>query len=84
MSQILDNKKQFQKSIYTILILITVFTVIKIEIHHISPLFLSRAHQRLTPMVTGHQIRMNRILRNGKMLCIPMDHGISNGPLKGI
>ncbi|CUR51319.1 2-amino-3,7-dideoxy-D-threo-hept-6-ulosonate synthase [Nitrosotalea devaniterrae] len=35
-------------------------------------------------MVTGHQIRMNRILRNGKMLCIPMDHGISSGPLKGI
>ncbi|SMH70331.1 2-amino-3,7-dideoxy-D-threo-hept-6-ulosonate synthase [Candidatus Nitrosotalea okcheonensis] len=50
----------------------------------IPPLFLSRAHQRLTPMVTGHQIRMNRILRNGKMLCIPMDHGISSGPLKGI
>jgi fructose-bisphosphate aldolase/2-amino-3,7-dideoxy-D-threo-hept-6-ulosonate synthase len=35
-------------------------------------------------MVTGHQLRMNRILRAGKMLCIPMDHGISSGPLKGI
>ena len=35
-------------------------------------------------MVTGYQIRMNRILKNGKMLCIPMDHGISSGPLKGI
>ncbi len=35
-------------------------------------------------MVTGFQIRMNRILKSGKMLCIPMDHGISSGPLKGI
>src|SRR3989442_9976542 len=35
-------------------------------------------------MVTGYQVRMNRILRNGKMLCIPMDHGISSGPIKGI
>ncbi len=35
-------------------------------------------------MVTGHQIRLNRILRKGKMLCIPMDHGISNGPIEGI
>ena len=35
-------------------------------------------------MVSGHQIRLNRILRKGKMLCIPMDHGISNGPIKGL
>ncbi len=35
-------------------------------------------------MVTGHQIRLNRILRKGKMLCIPMDHGISNGPIDGL
>ncbi len=35
-------------------------------------------------MVTGLQIRLNRILRKGKMLCIPMDHGISNGPMKGL
>jgi fructose-bisphosphate aldolase / 2-amino-3,7-dideoxy-D-threo-hept-6-ulosonate synthase len=35
-------------------------------------------------MVTGVQIRLNRILRDGKMLCIPMDHGISNGPIKGL
>jgi len=27
---------------------------------------------------------MNRILKNGKMLCIPVDHGISSGPIKGI
>lgn len=35
-------------------------------------------------MVTGQQIRLNRILRRGKMLCIPMDHGISMGPVKGL
>ncbi len=35
-------------------------------------------------MVTGVEIRLNRILRDGKMLCIPMDHGISNGPIKGL
>jgi fructose-bisphosphate aldolase/2-amino-3,7-dideoxy-D-threo-hept-6-ulosonate synthase len=29
-------------------------------------------------MVSGHQIRLNRILRDGKMLCIPMDHGTWN------
>ncbi len=35
-------------------------------------------------MVSGHQIRLNRILLEGKMLCIPMDHGISNGPIEGL
>ena len=35
-------------------------------------------------MVTGKEIRMNRIMRKGKMLCIPMDHGISNGPIEGL
>ncbi len=35
-------------------------------------------------MVSGHEIRMNRIMRKGKMLCIPMDHGISNGPIEGL
>lgn len=35
-------------------------------------------------MVSGIQIRLNRILRKGKMLCIPMDHGISNGPISGL
>ncbi len=35
-------------------------------------------------MVSGRQIRMDRIMRDGKMLCIPMDHGISNGPIKGL
>ncbi len=35
-------------------------------------------------MLTGVEIRLNRILRKGKMLCIPMDHGISNGPIEGL
>ncbi len=35
-------------------------------------------------MVFGRDIRLNRILKKGKMLCIPMDHGISNGPIQGL
>ena len=35
-------------------------------------------------MVSGHRIRLDRITRGGKMLCIPMDHGISNGPIRGL
>jgi fructose-bisphosphate aldolase / 2-amino-3,7-dideoxy-D-threo-hept-6-ulosonate synthase len=35
-------------------------------------------------MVFGRDVRLSRILNDGKMLCIPMDHGISNGPIKGL
>jgi fructose-bisphosphate aldolase/2-amino-3,7-dideoxy-D-threo-hept-6-ulosonate synthase len=35
-------------------------------------------------MVIGREIRLNRIMKGGKMLCIPMDHGISNGPIRGL
>ena len=35
-------------------------------------------------MVFGRDIRLSRILKDGKMLCVPMDHGISNGPIKGL
>ncbi len=35
-------------------------------------------------MVDGRALRMGRIMRKGKMLCIPMDHGISNGPIAGL
>lgn len=35
-------------------------------------------------MVSGLRMRMSRIMRNGRMLCIPMDHGISNGPIPGL
>jgi fructose-bisphosphate aldolase/2-amino-3,7-dideoxy-D-threo-hept-6-ulosonate synthase len=35
-------------------------------------------------MSIGRQIRLSRILNDGKMLCIPMDHGITNGPIPGL
>lgn len=35
-------------------------------------------------MVSGKQVRINRITINGKMLCVPMDHGVSSGPIKGV
>jgi len=35
-------------------------------------------------MTNGTEIRLNRILRKGRMLSIPMDHGISNGPIEGL
>jgi len=35
-------------------------------------------------MVFGKIVRLNRISKLGKMLCVPMDHGFSTGPLKGL
>ncbi|MEM3383599.1 MAG: 2-amino-3,7-dideoxy-D-threo-hept-6-ulosonate synthase [Nitrososphaerales archaeon] len=35
-------------------------------------------------MVWGKKIRLDRITSNGKMICVPMDHGISIGPVKGL
>jgi len=35
-------------------------------------------------MVWGKQVRLSRITCNGKMLCVPMDHGVSSGPIKGV
>lgn len=35
-------------------------------------------------MVVGKDVRLNRILRKGKMVCVPMDHGISVGPIHGL
>lgn len=35
-------------------------------------------------MVFGRDIRLGRILKDGKMLCIPTDHGITDGPIKGL
>lgn len=35
-------------------------------------------------MVFGIDVRLSRILKNGKMVCIPMDHGITNGPIQGL
>jgi len=35
-------------------------------------------------MVFGKQVRMERITRNGRMLCIPMDHSFTIGPVAGL
>ena len=35
-------------------------------------------------MVCGKEIRIRRLLKKSKMLCIPMDNGISNGPISGL
>ena len=35
-------------------------------------------------MVWGRNIRLDRITTKGKMICIPMDHGVSMGPIKGL
>lgn len=35
-------------------------------------------------MVFGKQVRLERLLENGRMLCIPLDHGTSIGPVKGL
>lgn len=32
----------------------------------------------------GKSVRISRLTRKGRMLCIPMDHGISIGPVKGL
>ena len=35
-------------------------------------------------MVSGKQVRLSRITRNGRMLCIPMDHSLTVGPISGL
>jgi len=35
-------------------------------------------------MSIGKMFRLRNIMENGKILCVPMDHGVSNGPIKGI
>src|SRR5215831_4293387 len=35
-------------------------------------------------MVFGRDIRLARIMKEGKMLCIPMDHGLTLGPIQGL
>jgi len=35
-------------------------------------------------MVSGKQVRISRITFNNRMLCIPMDHGVTVGPIKGV
>lgn len=35
-------------------------------------------------MVFGKQVRLGRITKNGRMLCIPMDHSFTIGPVAGL
>ncbi|MCS7094876.1 MAG: 2-amino-3,7-dideoxy-D-threo-hept-6-ulosonate synthase [Thaumarchaeota archaeon] len=35
-------------------------------------------------MVSGKQVRLSRLTHSGKMLCIPMDHAVTTGPVKGL
>lgn len=34
--------------------------------------------------MNGKKVRLSRIMKNGKAVIIPMDHGVSNGPIQGI
>ncbi|MEM0122870.1 MAG: 2-amino-3,7-dideoxy-D-threo-hept-6-ulosonate synthase [Conexivisphaerales archaeon] len=35
-------------------------------------------------MTNGKARRLSRIAKDGKILCVPMDHGVSDGPINGI
>jgi predicted phospho-2-dehydro-3-deoxyheptonate aldolase len=35
-------------------------------------------------MTTGKARRLSRIMESGKILCVPMDHGVSDGPIRGL
>jgi len=35
-------------------------------------------------LTTGKDVRLSRITRNGRMLCIPMDHSLTVGPIAGL
>ncbi len=35
-------------------------------------------------MVLGKEIRLNRIIRKGKIVCVTLDHGVTSGPIQGI
>ncbi len=35
-------------------------------------------------MTSGKSVRLSRITEGGKMLCIPMDHSITSGPVRGL
>lgn len=32
----------------------------------------------------GKQFRLSRLFKNGRMLCVPMDHGVTDGPIRGL
>jgi fructose-bisphosphate aldolase/2-amino-3,7-dideoxy-D-threo-hept-6-ulosonate synthase len=35
-------------------------------------------------MTGGKETRISRITKKGRMVCVPMDHGVTNGPLPGL
>ena len=35
-------------------------------------------------LVSGKEVRLSRITKNGRMLCIPMDHSLTVGPIPGL
>ncbi len=35
-------------------------------------------------MVFGRDVRLNRITRKGRIICVTLDHGVSSGPLQGL
>ncbi len=35
-------------------------------------------------MATGKSVRLDRIASNGMMVCVPIDHGLSSGPIQGL
>lgn len=35
-------------------------------------------------LVSGKEVRLSRITRRGRMLCIPMDHSLAAGPIRGL
>ena len=35
-------------------------------------------------MVSGKSVRLSRITDRGRMVCVPMDHGLSMGPIRGL
>ncbi len=35
-------------------------------------------------MVFGRDIRLDRITKNGRIICVTLDHGVSSGPIQGL
>ncbi|RLG49979.1 MAG: fructose-bisphosphate aldolase, partial [Thermoproteota archaeon] len=34
--------------------------------------------------LNGKRIRLSRLTEAGKMVCVPMDHGVTSGPIRGL
>jgi fructose-bisphosphate aldolase/2-amino-3,7-dideoxy-D-threo-hept-6-ulosonate synthase len=35
-------------------------------------------------MVFGREVRLSRIIKNNRIICVTLDHGVSSGPIQGI